>query len=66
MVSPSEQFDVGVGPMMFMAFMFGVIALGLFVAAIIQVTKARWGMVAILAILAFAVGGAAGTLAAAA
>ena len=52
--------------MMFMAFMFGVIALGLFVAAIIQVTKARWGLVAILAILAFAVGGAAGTLAAAA
>jgi hypothetical protein len=51
---------------MFMAFMFGVIALGFFVAAIVQITKARWGLVALFAILAFAVGGAAGAMAAAA
>jgi hypothetical protein len=52
--------------MMFMALMFAAVALGLFVAAIIQVTKARWGLVALFAVLAFAMGGAAGTLAAAA
>jgi hypothetical protein len=52
--------------MMFLAVMFGVVALGLFGAAIVQITKARWGLVVVFAILAFAVGGAAGALAAAA
>ena len=52
--------------MMFFALMFGVVALACFVAAIIQITKARWGLVALFAVLAFAIGGAAGTMAAAA
>jgi hypothetical protein len=52
--------------MMIMAVVFGCVALGFFGVAVVQITKARWGMVALCAVLAFAFGGAAGTLAAAA
>jgi hypothetical protein len=47
---------------MILAVMFGVMALGFLGAAILQITKARWGLVAVFAVLAFAFGGVAGVL----
>jgi hypothetical protein len=52
--------------MTLMALWFAVMAIGFFIAAIVNVTKAQWGRVALFVVLAFVVGGAAGTMAAAA
>ena len=52
--------------MMIIAFSFGVIALGLFVGACLAIAKGVFGRAALLAVLAFVMGGAAGALAAAA
>ena len=43
----------------FLAFMFGVMALGMFVGAILAVTKAAWGRVALLFVAALLMSGAA-------
>jgi hypothetical protein len=52
--------------MTIMAIWMGVFALGLFVAAIVAISKGRFGRAAAFAVLAFAIGGVSGAFAAAA